>query len=161
MNNAGQCRQVFELLFCTPDASGTLKSSGSALLTHLGGFLTVLDGECPSAGSASAADQLNALCRISGGDSGFPELWARELFDALAELNIFPADLEDAETGKISWLDAASEKIRNLFNRNIHEKRKNVTELFLRAKVDVMELFCGEDPVVPLMKFFRMRQRKG
>ena len=69
--------------------------------------------------------------------------------------------LEDAETGKISWLDAASEKIRNLFNRNIHEKRKNVTELFLRAKVDVMELFCGEDPVVPLMKFFRMRQRKG
>lgn len=99
MNNAGQCRQVFELLFCTPDASGTLKSSGSALLTHLGGFLTVLDGECPSAGSASAADQLNALCRISGGDSGFPELWARELFDALAELNIFPADLEDAETG--------------------------------------------------------------
>lgn len=99
MNNAGQCRQVFELLFCTPDASGTLKSSGSALLTHLGGFLAVLDGECPSAGSASAADQLNALCRISGGDSGFPELWARELFDALAELNIFPADLEDAETG--------------------------------------------------------------
>ena len=69
--------------------------------------------------------------------------------------------LEDAETGKISWLDAASEKIRNLFNRNIHEKRRDVTELFLRAKVDVMELFCGEDPVVPLMKFFRMRQRKG
>ena len=69
--------------------------------------------------------------------------------------------LEDAETGEISWLDAASEKIRNLFNRNIHEKRRDVTELFLRAKVDVMELFCGEDPVVPLMKFFRMRQRKG
>ena len=69
--------------------------------------------------------------------------------------------LEDAETGKISWLDAASEKIRNLFNRNIHEKRRDVTELFLRAKVDVMELFCGEDPVVPLMKFFRMWQRKG
>ena len=69
--------------------------------------------------------------------------------------------LENAETGEISWLDAASEKIRNLFNRNIHEKRRDVTELFLRAKVDVMELFCGEDPVVPLMKFFRMRQRKG
>ena len=69
--------------------------------------------------------------------------------------------LEDAETGEFSWLDAASEKIRNLFNRNMHEKRRDVTELFRRAKVDVMELYCGEDPVVPLMKFFRMRQRKG
>lgn len=68
--------------------------------------------------------------------------------------------LEDAETGEISWFDAASAKIRSLFGRNVQEERTSVTESFRRAKVDMVELFCGEDPVVPLMNFFRMREKK-
>ena len=68
--------------------------------------------------------------------------------------------LEDAETGEISWFDAASAGIRSLFGRKIQEERTSVAESFRRAKVDIVELFCGEDPVVPLMKFFRMRERK-
>ncbi len=68
--------------------------------------------------------------------------------------------LEDAETGEISWLDAASAKIRSLFGRNVQEERTSVTESFRRAKVDMVELFCGEDPVVPLMNFFRVREKK-
>lgn len=68
--------------------------------------------------------------------------------------------LEDAETGETSWFDAASAKIRNLFGKNVEKKRAAVAETFRRAKVDVVELFCGEDPVVPLMNFFRMRKRK-
>ena len=68
--------------------------------------------------------------------------------------------LEDAETGERSWLDAASAKIRSLFGRNVQEERTFVTESFRRAKVDMVELFCGEDPVVPLMNFFRVREKK-
>ena len=68
--------------------------------------------------------------------------------------------LEDAETGEISWFDAASAGIRSLFGRKVQEERTSVAESFRRAKVDIVELFCGEDPVVPLMKFFRMRERK-
>jgi uncharacterized protein (DUF58 family) len=68
--------------------------------------------------------------------------------------------LEDAETGEISWLDAASAKIRALFGRKVQEERFSVTESFRRAKVDMVELFCNEDPVVPLMNFFRMREKK-
>ena len=69
--------------------------------------------------------------------------------------------LEDAETGEISWFDAASAKARSLFGKKVKEKRNAVAELFRRAKVDVVELFCGEDPVVPIMNFFRMRRRKN
>ena len=68
--------------------------------------------------------------------------------------------LEDAETGEVSWLDAASAKFRSLFGKNVQEERLSVAESFRRAKVDTVELFCGEDPVVPLMNFFRMRERK-
>ena len=68
--------------------------------------------------------------------------------------------LEDSETGEVSWFDAASAKIRNLFGKRVDEKRAAAAEKFRRAKVDVVELFCGEDPVVPLMNFFRMRKRK-
>lgn len=68
--------------------------------------------------------------------------------------------LEDAEDGTVSWFDAASSGIRALFNRNVQADRKEVSELFRRAKVDLVELFCGEDPVVPLMNFFRMRTGK-
>lgn len=69
--------------------------------------------------------------------------------------------LEDAETGEISWFDAASSKMRKLFGKRVEEKRNSVAELFRRAKVDVVELTCGEDPSLPLMNFFRMRKRKN
>lgn len=68
--------------------------------------------------------------------------------------------LEDAETGTISFFDAASSRIRKLFFRNAQADRDTVAEYFRRAKVDLVELLCGEDPVIPLMKFFRMRTRK-
>ena len=69
--------------------------------------------------------------------------------------------LEDAETGEITWFDAASSKMRKLFGKRVEEKRNSVAELFRRAKVDVVELTCGEDPCLPLMNFFRMRKRKN
>lgn len=98
MKNAGNCRNAFELLFCTPDDSGMLKSCGSVLLTHLGGFLDAAVSGNRQPGSAGAADHLNALCRTAGKED-FAALLARELFDAFAELNIFPADLEAAVPG--------------------------------------------------------------
>ena len=69
--------------------------------------------------------------------------------------------LEDAETGEVAWLDASSSETRSLFGKRVEEKRNVVADLFRRAKVDVVELFCGDDPVVPIMNFFRMRKRKN
>ena len=68
--------------------------------------------------------------------------------------------LEDAESGKLCWFDAASSAERKTFHTMISKKREQITALFRRSKVDVVDLFCGEDPVIPLMNFFRMRKRK-
>ena len=68
--------------------------------------------------------------------------------------------LEDAETGTFVWFDGASESARKKYNGKVQKRRTEVTGMFRRAKVDVVDLFCGEDPVGPLMNFFRMRKRK-
>ena len=69
--------------------------------------------------------------------------------------------LEDAESGDTAWLDASSRSVRSFYRECVMEKREQISTLFRRAKVDVVDHFCGEDPVIPLMEFFRMRKRKG
>lgn len=91
---------AFEVLFCLPDEAGRLKSSSNAPLSALGNFLKALELEAIS-GMATAADYLNALCKDAGkGD--FADLFAREVFDALITLNIFPDDLAGASAGSDS-----------------------------------------------------------
>lgn len=68
--------------------------------------------------------------------------------------------LEDSETGEISWFDGASASARKKYNESVQRRRSAVSETFRRSKVDVVDLLCGQDPVVPLMNFFRMRKRK-
>lgn len=86
--------EAFEVLFSLPDENGRLKSSSNAPLPALGNFLKSLNTEV-SPGIASAADYLNLLVRDCGKDD-FADLLAREIFDALTALNIFPDDLNDA-----------------------------------------------------------------
>ena len=69
--------------------------------------------------------------------------------------------LKDAESGGTAWFDGASAFARKLFGEKVREKRDAVSGIFQRAKVDVVDLICGDDPVVPLMNFFRMRRRRN
>ena len=103
---------AFEVLFCTPDNNGILKSPEGTLLPLLADFLRASNRDAVP-GKAVAADYLNALCRCAG-DSGFSVLLARELFDSLLALNVFPGALSDAATGS----DEAFllENIRKLFH---------------------------------------------
>ena len=68
--------------------------------------------------------------------------------------------LEDAETGAIAWFDGASRKVRELFRKTREDSTEETNRILQRAKVDAVDLICGEDPVIPLMNFFRMRKRK-
>ena len=88
---------AFEVLFCTPDNDGVLKSTAGTVLTALENFLRAsIQDAVP--GKAVAADYLNTICRCAG-DAGFTALLAREIFDSLLTFNVFPRDLVDAATG--------------------------------------------------------------
>ena len=69
--------------------------------------------------------------------------------------------LKDAESGATAWFDGTSASAGKLFAENVREKRDSVSGIFQRSKVDVVDLICGEDPVVPLMNFFRRRRRRN
>ena len=68
--------------------------------------------------------------------------------------------LEDAESGKTTFFNARNRGLLNMFAKNAsswHEKSKNVCE---KARVDMIEMRCGEDMVKPLITFFNKRRRR-
>jgi len=68
--------------------------------------------------------------------------------------------VEDAETGENIALSGRSRRWLGLFSRaaaEIHYTAQNICE---RAKVDMIEICCGEDYVKPLMSFFRRRRKR-
>lgn len=69
--------------------------------------------------------------------------------------------LKDSESGDTCWFDGGSSTARKLLAEKVAEKRNEVSGIFLRSKVDVVDLICGTDPVVPLMNFFRMRRKRN
>ena len=86
---------AFEVLFCRIDENGRLQSSGNAPLPDLGRFLQAAE-TAALPGTAGGADYLNSLCRTAGAGD-FADLLAREVFDALITLNIFPDDLNSGD----------------------------------------------------------------
>ena len=93
--NSQAALAAFEVLFCRIDDDGRLQSSGNAPLPDLGRFLQAAE-TAALPGTAGGADYLNSLCRTAG-SGDFADLLAREVFDALITLNIFPDDLNSGD----------------------------------------------------------------
>lgn len=71
-------------------------------------------------------------------------------------------ELEDAESGETLFFDASSAAERSRYARNTNAELAAEEETFNRAKVDLVDVRCGEDILKPLMAFFRRRKlRKG
>lgn len=67
--------------------------------------------------------------------------------------------IADAETGEHQSFTGNRKMLKN-YSREAEKQFRIVQELFTQAKVDIMDLKCGEDPVKPLMKFFRTRWKQ-
>jgi uncharacterized protein (DUF58 family) len=68
--------------------------------------------------------------------------------------------LEDAESGKNLSFNARSRKLVENFSRtaeNWHDASKSICE---KARVDMIEMRCGEDIVKPLINFFNKRRKR-
>lgn len=66
----------------------------------------------------------------------------------------------DAETGQERWIDTSSTKvqkwIRQYYDKLISERKK----LFITSRLDSIEIKTGENYVIPLVNFFRLRERR-
>lgn len=68
--------------------------------------------------------------------------------------------LKDAETGRLSWIDTRSKRFRDHF---VRERDEKVAELFGRFQslgIDACRIETNRDYVNPLLKLFRMREKR-
>jgi uncharacterized protein (DUF58 family) len=68
--------------------------------------------------------------------------------------------LQDTETGRIRYVDSNSKMVQELFTKTIAEREAFRKSLFSTSRLDAIEINAGESYVTPLVKFFKMREKR-
>jgi uncharacterized protein (DUF58 family) len=68
--------------------------------------------------------------------------------------------LEDAETGQRLIVDAADGEFRRIYANRARAFRENLARTFRRYEVDFVPIRNGRPYLIPLMKFFKERERR-
>lgn len=68
--------------------------------------------------------------------------------------------LRDAETGEIRYIDTSSKIVRDEFYtyRRFNEEKRN--ELFLKSRIDKIDIDTDKSYIKPLVDFFRVREKR-
>ena len=66
--------------------------------------------------------------------------------------------LEDAETGKVRWIDSSSEMVRYNYQQNFFRQTDTCKRYFRSAGADLLHVRTDEDYVKILQKFFLKRK---
>jgi len=69
-------------------------------------------------------------------------------------------ELEDAETSKIILVDTGSGKFRREFAARAEEDNQNLKRSFQLSDIDFINIRTDQSYIVPLIKFFRMREKR-
>jgi uncharacterized protein (DUF58 family) len=67
---------------------------------------------------------------------------------------------KDAETDSQRWIDTHDKKVRNGFRTYLDAVQKNRRSLFLKSKLDGVEIPLDKPYMKPLVEFFRLRERR-
>lgn len=73
----------------------------------------------------------------------------------LPNLGLIP--LRDAESGKEVLVDTSSSKVRQAYQMRRKIQREKLAEIFLRMKIDTVNIHTNKSYVKPLMNFFQAR----
>ena len=66
----------------------------------------------------------------------------------------------DAETGRQQWIDTSDRKVRNAHAAYWNAMQQARRSLFLKSKLDAVEIRLDQPYMKPLTDFFRMRERR-
>jgi len=69
-------------------------------------------------------------------------------------------ELRDAETGERTLVDTFDKRVRQAFAQRATARMAKLRDLLRSAAVDHIEIRCDTDYMLPLVKFFRMRERR-
>jgi len=69
-------------------------------------------------------------------------------------------ELEDAETGEVMLVDTNDGNIRKGFSKLAAKNVKETLERFRNSNVDYIEIYTDQPYIDPIMKFFRIREKR-
>lgn len=74
--------------------------------------------------------------------------------------NVGLIELEDAETGEVFVIDTGSREFRKEFAAKAEEDNRNLKKGFRLINVDFINIQTDESYIVPLINFFKMREKR-
>jgi uncharacterized protein (DUF58 family) len=81
--------------------------------------------------------------------------------DAAALPSLGLVQLRDPETGRTVTVDAGSARVREALRQRWRDERQRLADVCRRAKVDLLDVPTHGSVADPLVRFFRMRERRG
>jgi uncharacterized protein (DUF58 family) len=79
------------------------------------------------------------------------------------EKNLLKAGLikfKDAETGRTRYIDTSNKNVQEYFKQKISERKNIQDEIFLKSRVDTVNIDISASYVKPLINFFKLRERR-
>lgn len=74
--------------------------------------------------------------------------------------NLGLMELEDAESGRKLLVDTSSSKVRKAFRARAEKRTEALNRLFMQLGIDKIEVAAEGSYVEPLMRFFKLREKK-
>jgi uncharacterized protein (DUF58 family) len=74
--------------------------------------------------------------------------------------NIGLVKLADAETGAERWIDTSSKRVRSQMIADRKEREKLRNSIFIKSRLDRIEVTTGSNYIQPLVQFFRRREKR-
>jgi uncharacterized protein (DUF58 family) len=69
-------------------------------------------------------------------------------------------EIEDSETGNKETIDTSDHLFVDQFNRKVKQKEEEIKTIFKKSSVDNIILSTGQPYIVPLVQFFKLRERR-
>lgn len=74
--------------------------------------------------------------------------------------NVGLIELEDQETGEVALVDTSQPQLRNAFKKSADEHEEKLMRFFRSLRIDKVDIAAEGSYVEPLMKFFKIRERR-
>ncbi len=147
-------RVVRELLYHEPEGKGTNIDEALSYLLRVANRRSVvflisdfLDSQVSQ--TMQVANQKHDLIGIQVYDPGEKNL-----------PDVGLVKIHDAETDETFWLDTTSDKARTDYSRRFNQRMEEFQKDCLRKKLDIIPIESGGDFVEPLMRYFRLREKR-
>ena len=147
-------RVVRELLYHEPEGKGTNIDGALSYLLRVANRRSVvflisdfLDSQVSQ--TMQVANQKHDLIGIQVYDPGEKNL-----------PDVGLVKIHDAETDETFWLDTTSDKVRTDYSRRFNQRMEEFQKDCLRKKLDIIPIETGSDFVEPLMRYFRLREKR-